>query len=338
LVAFMAYGQHEIALYEEGTFVPEVGIAELERLLRVPERFSLQRYPLDRQRLRLLTGYLRLFSPSVAEEQVLPLNAVRSLIAFARSLPRYALATDSVGDKGKAVCQVLVTARDPNALLYQSLPEAVGYDALVSDDAMESYLSDLRRVLLTLSDAYRKLLEQVEHDLYDALRAPQDADIGRQLVTERARRLVDSVDDLRLGAFLGRLADAALPQDEWLESVAAVLANRPPAQWSDGDYRRFRVAVWQLAGQLSRLEDIVLSSGADEHASVVRFGITDRYGRELREVLHVTQEDEETVTAATKALLDRLLALGLDSRLEMAALARLAADLMHDTGESTSNG
>ena len=47
LTVALIYWQAEVAVYEEGSFVPEAGIAVLERLMRAPERFAMQRYRLD---------------------------------------------------------------------------------------------------------------------------------------------------------------------------------------------------------------------------------------------------------------------------------------------------
>ncbi len=336
LAAFIVHGQAEIALYEEGTFVPQVHIAEFERLLRAPERFAVQRYPLSSARTRLLTGYLRLFSPHVEPAQVAPLNAVRGLVSFAGQLPRFTLITNSLSATAKAVRHVLTSARDPHPLLYVTLPQALGYDVIADDEGpIDPYLADLRRTLLELSCAYDDLLEQVRRDLFAALRLPDDTAAARQQIGQRTHALGEWIADLGLKAFAMRLGDQILPQRAWLESVAAIVATRPPAQWGDVDLQRYRVTLWQWAEQLRRIEEVALSTQAGVRTEgVLRFGVIDDQGREQREVLHVTADDEPIVADALQALRQTLRDQRLERRLELATLARLAARLMDEKGDS----
>lgn len=83
LTVALLYWESEIALYEEGTFVPRVRPAEIERLMRAPERFSLQRYRLDETRSAMLLGYARLFDPQAQPTSATVLNNVHALVLFA---------------------------------------------------------------------------------------------------------------------------------------------------------------------------------------------------------------------------------------------------------------
>jgi hypothetical protein len=328
----MLHGQAEIALYEEGTFVPRVRIAEFERLLRAPQRFALQRYRLTDTRARILDGYIRLFNPKLEPGQVTMLNAVRALMGFAAQLPRYTQLTENLSEDARAIRKALTSAREPQPLLFEALPTALGFGA--SDEAQahtDAYLSRFRQALLELQQAYDRLLTSIERELLDALRLPARLPVARQEIAQRASMLGDWISDLNLRAFALRLSDTRLAEREWLESVAAVVVSKPPMSWSDADLRKYRVALVQLAGQLWRVEEVALSKGKRSGAGrVIRIGIMDDAGQEQREVLHVAPEQESEIENAVSALEGTLGDLGLDKRLGLTALAELAKRLLRE--------
>lgn len=107
------------------------------------------------------------------------------------------------------------------------------------------------------------------------------------------------------------------------------MANKPPSKWNDGDKVSYRVALAQLAGQLTRTEEIALEKADVAVAGrVIRLGVTDDSGHEQREVLHVVPEEELAVQKAIDALEQTLRVLQLDERIGLTALAELARRLL----------
>lgn len=50
-------------------------------------------------------------------------------------------------------------------------------------------------------------------------------------------------DEEELAAAAAWAAEPARRDEPWVESVAALLARRPPAQWADGDLPGFELAL-----------------------------------------------------------------------------------------------
>jgi len=273
-----------------------------------------------------------LFNPKPEPGQVTMLNAVRALMGFAAQLPRYAQLTGDLSEDARAIRKALTSAREPQPLLFEALPTALGFGA--PDEAQahtDAYLSRFRQALLELQQAYDRLLTGIERELLDALHLPASLSVARQEIAQRASILGDWISDLNLRAFALRLSDGQLPEREWLESVAAVVVSKPPANWTDADQRKYRVALSQLAGQLRRVEEVALSKEKRSGAGrVLRIGVMDDAGQERRDVLRVAPEQEHEIERAVSALEGALGRLGLDKRLELAALAELARRLLQD--------
>ena len=314
---------------------------ELERLLRAPERFAIRRYRQTETRFRILHAYCRLFDRDIDPAQVSVLSAVRPLIAFAAQLPRYAILTRKLSAETLAVREVLLNAREPQPLLFEELPQAVGLAALSSEDLDQVPVLEgtLRHSLLELQDAYAKLLERVQRELCDALLLPEDMNAARQEIRQRAQVIQPWVADLELKPFVMRLADGELANREWLESMAAALVHKPPSAWNDVDEQQYRAALLGVTGRFRRTEDVALESGdgvpeASQDA-MVRVGITTADGREERQVLRKRPEDDSTLERITTRLQSSLIEEGGDRRLQLLALAELARRLMRDQGKDT---
>ena len=336
LVIAMLYWQAELAVYEEGSFVPKVRPAECERLMRVPERFSLQRYRLDESRVRMLYEYSVLFGEEIDPGEVSQLTAVRPIMAFVSQLPCYTQFTKSLSIEAIAVRDALLSAREPQRLLLETLPQALGFEMISKDsEQVKRYFSHLKRVLIELQRAYEQLLFSIRGQLLDALLLPSDLEAARQEIAPRAQILENWVADLRLKAFVSRLGDINLPQREWLESVAACLTNKPPSQWNDGDVLSYRVALADIAGQLRRTEEVALAQESVEASAgtgrVIRLGVTDMLGHEQRQIARITPDQEDELKKTISALEETLQGLEANKTMRVMAVAELARKILEST-------
>jgi len=161
---------------------------------------------------------------------------------------------------------------------------------------------------------------------------------ARQEITQRVAILGDWLSDLNARAFALRLSDTRLAEREWLESLAALVVGKSPANWGDADVRTYRLTLAELAGQLRRAEEVALSKGKSLGTGrILRVGIMDEAGHELRELLHIAPEQEPKIQKAASALEENLWALGLGKREALMTLAQLAQRLLSEasTGDET---
>ena len=284
----------------------------------------------------MLYEYSVLFGEEIDPGEVSQLTAVRPILAFVNQLPRYTQLTQSLSKEAIAVCEALFSAREPQRLLLETLPQALGFEMVNKNvEEVERYFSHLKCVLVELQRAYEQLLISIQGQLLDALLLPSDLEAARQEIAPRAQLLKNWVADLRLKAFVLRLSDTKLPQREWLESVAACLTNKPPSQWNDGDVLSYRVALADIAGQFRRTEEIVLTQEFGEGGAgtgrIIRLGITDMLGREQREMAHIAPNQEDELGRTVSALQETLQELGTDRTMRVMAVAELARKILEST-------
>jgi len=210
LAAAVLCWDQEVALYENGSFIPKVDIAAFERLMKSPEQFSLQRYRLAEARAFLFEAYSSLLRPSATPGlQATLLSAVRPLVAFVKQLPAYTHRTSSVSTAAASVRDAILCARDPHQLLFEDLPRAVGSEPISADAELtvaQAFFARLKSALIELQRAYDNLLQDVQHQLVSTLRLPGDIRQARLEIGERTRLFDERVTDPRLKAFVVRLS------------------------------------------------------------------------------------------------------------------------------------
>jgi hypothetical protein len=256
-------------------------------------------------------------------------------LTFVQQLPLYSQRTSTVSAEAAKVRDAILSAKEPHRLLFEDLPRAMAMDPIQDDGAMETaqtFFAALKRALLELQRTYDGLIGKVQEQLADEMRLPAGLDQARNELRQRGLLLQDHVADLRLKAVLMRLCDARLADREWLESLASTLVGRPPRQWGDRDLLVYGTSLAEAAGQLRRVEEILLDrkEGATfyEGARRVRLAITEESGREARDIVTIQLEEEAQVRAMADALQREIQREGASSHLATAAVAELARRML----------
>jgi len=129
------------------------------------------------------------------------------------------------------------------------------------------------------------------------------------------------------------VCDASASETAWLESVAALLGEKPPSTWRDEDRVKFEVALAKVAHLFKHLEAVSFEhgpKGASTLADPMRIGITVREGEDLERVLWIPHADRKELDSL-ETQLRRVLAGSAENGhrdLALGALARIARDLL----------
>ena len=348
LFAFVAHVRDEIAFYESDTFVRDLTFETVERLLKSQEKgqdtFTLQWVRIEGERAEALGALAPLLGLPATVDQPLPV-AIR-LLQHVHDLPLYVRRTGSLSESTVAVREALHRATDPTALLFEALPKACGLPPLrtTSDGDRKArtamFAERLGLALRDLSGAYDHLLDEIGDRLARAFHLRSlSAEQRRHELAERALALLPAASDLSLRAFLVRATDEILDTQGWTESLAALLARRPPSQWADADLDQFDAGLREIADAFHKLEPLAHSL-ADEQAAHLADGDSEASSRvrhvrlfvktlsesEEDGVIHLHPEDDDLVEDLHATLDHALVEAGVTSDVELAALSRLVAE------------
>ncbi len=169
LCAALLHFDTEVALYEQGSFVPSLSNPIFERLIKTPEKFQLQRCRVAGVRETVLKRFADVIlqkPEGFASEKMNLLTVVRPLTRFATSLPAYTKNTQRLRETTTRVRQCLFDAREPDKLLFTQLPQACGLEPFTPSDMQDSddvdrFFRNLRESLSELRRAYDDLLGEL---------------------------------------------------------------------------------------------------------------------------------------------------------------------------------
>ena len=318
---------HEIAVYEDGTFMQQFDSPGFLRLMKRPSVFDLQLCRVIGVRAEIFSLLARVFAgehPSNGRDHEL-LDVVRPLSTFAAQLPEYTRRSSTLPNPAKDVRDALVTAREPATLIFETLPIACGHDPFplygVADVSLAGRFVDvLRDAMASLRAAYPQLLERIRRQIALGL-TDEKVCPERPQVAQRASRVLVAVREPRLQTFARCLADAALSDDSWAERVGSFVVSKPPAQWTAADEARAIYEIELLSALFCRVEATAFSSGEyDPQANAVRLGLTNSDGSEVARVVRIRDEDEADVQEWT-AKLEQVL--GEVTTFKLAAISRV---------------
>jgi hypothetical protein len=319
LAAVLQCRADDIFLYQDGTFEPVIEATHIERLLKTPERFALKRASLVGVRASVFEELRKTLTPAgqVSGRRLrnqTTLSVVRPLVAFAAELPEYTQRTNSTTETAQRVCAALLSAREPDELLFVELPEACGLavfstDPRQRDDArVGEYVECLRRALAELAACYERLLDRIGELLHVGFAVAGSRNALREDLRSRSRRLLRQVIEPKMRSLLTMAADENLDGEEWLEAVAMTIAAKPPRSWSDHDVVVFEALVAERARWFRRLELLYhqLNAAQGGQFEARRVTMTAPDGTEHAELVTVDAATREIVADVLDEALGQL--------------------------------
>jgi len=240
LCAFMLAHPDETTLYREGTFLPQPGIADFEVLMRRPEFFAVAGSRISGARAAVVQRLAKGLDTNSATVPV-----VRELFRMVKSLPDFAWNTRRLPDETLALRDAFQNAKSPEQFLFVALPGALNLpvfaEAKYTHAEIEAFFSALNENLKTLSGATASAIDAARDILLESCGFEHGADEWPSM-RAAAVALEPAVTDSRLLTFLKRVTQSGADR-AGIESVLALVANRPPRNWSDSDVDRFPEAA-----------------------------------------------------------------------------------------------
>ena len=334
LCAVMHHHKTEIALYENGTFIPNWSMPVFERLLKVPEYFELKRFRMTGIRSDLFSQFSEVFNQPTENQKPDLLTVITPLIRTIAQLPKYTLGTQELSDTAKNLRTVVLNAREPDELLFKQLPEALGFPTFGEEETTDSkkiseFFSVLQDAFAELKQAYDRLLDTVERLLAEAFSLPQTAEERRAELATRAEPLLPVTIEIDLKGFLIQVCSGGHDYSSWLEAIATYLAKKPPAAWIDTDTAKFEMNLSQLARKFRHFEAVSFEKLKRSELSAgepIRVGITAPNQTEQERVVVLTPPvDKQTseIEHEIKKVFDTF-NIDNNSELHIAILARIS--------------
>jgi hypothetical protein len=303
LAVFKMVYEHEVAFYENGSFLTIVDREEFQRLIKVPDSFEIQYCKIEGVRANIfnkLLSTLGLDSKTIKEPELL--DIVQPLCIFVSDLPTYVKNTKKISTKAMYVRDTILNTRDPAKLLFSELPLALEFspfepDTEIPEETTHEFVQTLKQSLSELKMAFPELKDRLKSQIIEVFNISEKmAAQYRSHLSERAEKVAITVTEKKLKAFSLRLFDDSLPESEWIESIASFLLSKPPEKWADFDEEQFYQNLAQRAQQFSRVENIIFPNGEKSEKIIgMRLALTKSNGREQEKVFFISPEEEQEI-------------------------------------------
>ena len=328
--AAYAYHKHELALYEDGKYIPVLPPERYMVFLKRMDLFSVQLFRVEGAKATLLDMYRDLFQANENNDGLV--SIAKPLAGFFNELPDYSKKTKSVSPLSQSVRAAFYSASSPQKLFFDELPKACGFSSVSnSRDELDRYLVVLRGALKELSEVFNGLTKSLIIDLSKAFKVEfQNVRELRSHLQSRAEVVEQYLPASgELTTFVKHLRAARGSDSQWVRKVFSFLARRRCEMWGDGELAKARNALKSQVNSVLDLEKIYLSKKgkpalSTEEPVLLRVVQGDSF---KDDVVHIESHEKEDVGRIHQQLQDVLGECDSD-RLKLAALAQVLNDLI----------
>lgn len=331
-----------MAIYEHGTFQLGLSPELSERMVRNPEHFEVKHFAnVSGHRRDALNALAERFGidASLNDRRVGNVLAVTlHLASRMRRLEQWTRRTSHLTAEALAVRDALNEATEPDVLLFELLPVALGYGPIVPGEVAAKAPDGSVTIHAPFADSLACCIDELTsrcHSMIGSLCEELLAAAGertRLAVSGPAAGLVDEVLDRDMRAFVLALSNDVYDDDhDWMASVATVLAKKAPAEWNDDDLAKVRTELPHHLAAFNRLRALHADHRAVGGApfDALRMTVTHPSGSEAVRLVDIAQDEGEVVKNAVDQLLDSLTTdVGSRQRAHHVALAELGKRLL----------
>ena len=341
LSAVILHYKTEIALYENGSFIADWSMPVFERFLKAPQLFELKRFRIMGSRSHLLSQLFEVFNQSGKSQTPDLLTVVAPLIQTIAQLPKYTLTTQELSDNAKNLRKVVLNAREPDELLFNQLPEVLGFPTFGMQETIDrkvtlKFFKTLKKALSELEKTYKTLLNSIEQKLAKAFSLTTSKEDLRAELVARSEPLLAVTIGMDIKAFSVQVCSGGHDFSIWLEAIATYLAKKPPASWLDPDKVQFESNLAQLARKFRHFEAVSYEKLKHTESSTgkpIRVGITAPKKTEQERVVILTPSVEDAadqIEHEIEPIFNKFDADG-NTEFRIAVLARITQKLMQES-------
>ncbi|MBF0239793.1 MAG: hypothetical protein HQM12_19000 [SAR324 cluster bacterium] len=299
----------DLGIYYDGSFIPLLQPEHFKLMDKQAARFSIKYFGLTGLRKEFFKELENVFKVAAIKNLRNPtlLGIAKPLIQFVRKLPNYTLSTKRLSSEAIALRQAVLNNSEPDQLLFFDIPKACGFSPIeVSEEHSEQAKAiriKLVQIVTELQTAYTLLIDRCHKHIADAFNLSLlDMRDGLRPRAEILKgRCIEPVLKRFIEAVLGQTND----NQQWLESLLMIIAEKPASSWSDDDEIKFENNLIDLSNRFMHLLVLRSEMGSIEKQGfdARRLIITRPDGEEITQMVWIEKEREELVDTLAEELL-----------------------------------
>ena len=273
-------------------------------MIKNPNHFELKYFRNTASKRQLLTTIANDFEIK-GKESVL--DVVSHLIRSISVLVPYVKQTKRLDKNILAVRDTVLHATEPDTLLFESLPKALGFDPFDSKMSSSSDIAEFSRTLtkskLMLEKKFPEIIDSIKNQLFDFT-----AINNREKLSDTASVMLQSVTDMNMKIFLTAISSDTLERDEdWINYIALSLTDVPIASWSDNHHELFENNLVEISEKFKRLASIHFAKVSDNFIKPsYQVTITHADGTEHYNVVSLQFKQKKEIETMTNQIMQNM--------------------------------
>ena len=332
---FFFSAEANMAIYEDGIFVPYLTDEAIDRIVRKGDHFAFKLHVFEDQD-NLISAYSAQF---LNKDNKNILSIVRAFSKEIKALPEFTKQTRNplrVSDEAIKLRSAFYSSKSPHNLFLKDIPNALGYSEadLSEPKKLSAFKELLNNVMVELKSCYEKMLE--EQKIFFATNFSLDTNSSlselQVKIYERYASIEEfTIDSLTLKPFLTRLLQNDIDSEIWFESILTILEKTNPRNWKDETVLEANIKLGQFVERIKDIEK--LKSFQDQKATakdkeIFALRITNQGNVKNVDKIVTLNEEERLAYKKIQAKLSKLLSDSYkDNEKQIAALVALINDI-----------
>ena len=328
-----------MAMYEDGIFVPYLNDEAVDRIVRKGDHFAFQLHTFKGQD-KLISAYSDQF---LNKESKNILTIVRAFSKEMKSLPEFTQQTrnlDRISNEAIKLRSAFDSAKSPHDLFTNDIPKALGFikKDLNKEKELTAFIDLLNKTMTELKSCYGRMIEEqrIKFAQIFSLDTNLSLDELQKKILARYSSMEEfTIDNLSLKPFLTRLL-ADIDPEIWFEGVLTILENTNPRKWRDDTLLEADIKLKNFSERMKDIE-MLQSYQANKASSSDQeiFGLrVTMHGKEknIDKIVTLNNEEKKELELISQKL-EALLSKGgfKDKDKKIAALVAKINDIENET-------
>lgn len=225
-----------MAMYEDGIFVPYLNDEAVDRIVRKGDHFSFQLHTFEGQD-KLISAYSEEFLDKKSKNI---LTIVRAFSKEMKSLPEFTQQTRNlvrISNEAIKLRSAFDSAKSPHDLFTNDIPKALGFIKKDLNNAKELtlFIDLLNKTMTELKSCYGRMIEEQRikfAQIFSLDTSLKLNELQKKILARYSSMEEFTIDNLSLKPFLTRLL-ADIDSEIWFEGILTILENTNPRKWRD---------------------------------------------------------------------------------------------------------
>lgn len=309
LAIYLVY-QDELALYEDGHYVPNLTKDILERFVKTPSLFKVQLFKMEGVRSEIFKQYITALFKDDRKRTVI--QAIRPLTKVIGNLSLYTQKTNDLSSITSKFRNAFFHAKSPEKLLFNDMPVALGFNPEgFSATDKDNYIEVLKKAISELTHAYSKMLELQQNLLAQSLKLSPTASISD--IRHASGRYIGldsyTVDTDGLKAFINRLLEKDISDEKWFLNVLMFLGRKSPEKWLDSDKAKVDARLSEYSHRLLDLQTLKLQyertkENSSDDFEVILLKTIKKGSNEQSQAVIINETQRETIETIKEEVIE----------------------------------